>query len=88
MMAGSVAGLSLTPPGRPNPVQINAEMTGSSNVRPGNYTVFFDGSVAVGARFDMANTRAGIAAEIGNVTVTATNGIVQVGPFWVGVGGP
>ena len=69
MMAGSVAGLAATPPGQPTDGgDILAEMTAATNVRTGQYTVFFEGAVGIGCSFRAADTRAGIVATIGDVT--------------------
>ena len=47
MMAGSVAGLSLSPPAMPDAGQILAELADGPGVRPGVYTLYFDGAVAI-----------------------------------------
>ncbi|MCL2663359.1 MAG: prepilin-type N-terminal cleavage/methylation domain-containing protein [Oscillospiraceae bacterium] len=68
MMAGSVAGLSMPDgPGTPDDADILAEMTGATNVRPGTYHVYFEGSVAIGSEFFLG-TRTGEPATIGDVS--------------------
>ena len=80
MMAGSVAGLGRTPPGTPLlGTEITAELTAATNVRPGTYTVYFEGAVGVGCTLAAANARAGQEARIGNTTGTNTVS-VTVGP--------
>ena len=77
MMAGSVAGLSQTPPRRPTEAEIIGEITGVSNVRPGAYNVYFAGSMAVGAEISAAAARSGVIQSVGDV-VTDTNVMVTV----------
>jgi len=80
MMAGSVAGLGQTPPAQPpaDGALILAELTGSGNVRPGTYTVFFEDSIAVGASLAAANARAGIVATVGNTTRPPANQVTVI----------
>ena len=77
MMAGSVVGMSQSPPGFPRmsdpSSDFDKEFTGGVNIQPGFYTIFFDGAVAVGGVLwgDPADTaigpRGGAPAEIGNI---------------------
>jgi len=78
MMAGSVAGLSLTPPGLPTGPEIVAELTGAGNVRPGDYVVFFEDSVAVGASIDAGTARSRAEQSVGNINITGIPPIVAV----------
>ena len=52
MMAGSVVGMSQTPPGFPRmsdpSSDFQREFTGGVNIQPGLYTIYFDGAVAFG----------------------------------------
>ena len=79
MMAGSVAGLGLTPPGLPTDVQVLAELTGSQNVRPGTYLVHFEGAVGIGCNFT-TGTRTGDPAVIGSLTAVAPNIVTVLVP--------
>ena len=69
MMAGSIAGISQAVPGIPDPADILAELTGARNVRNGTYTVFFEDSVGVGARYNSGfRSPAGTVITIGDTT--------------------
>ena len=70
MMAGSVVGMKQTPPRAPEPgndtaTAIMSEFTGGVNVQPGQYTIYFDGAVAVGCALDAAHSRSGILVLVG-----------------------
>jgi len=82
MMAGSVANLIDPSTALPDDAaQVIAQISGTSNVRAGTYTIFFEGQIAVGCRLPAANTRSRQDIEIGNVEGA------DLTPFPVPVGG-
>ena len=69
MFAGTVAGISQTPPQAPNqdtgPQQILNELIGGHYIRPGTYRVYFDGPIAVRGELHPLDSRSGEHIQLG-----------------------